>query len=117
MLLLSLGPMSATASAVETGTTTVTNNYGGIKRGTFSHIDDGDHFSVCDLNPDGHGVSGTLLKREPITGDYSIKKSQSDGGDAGCDSFTFNIIVGDTYIMRVCYLVFSDDCKDLTIIE
>lgn len=117
--LLLVGAASA-ATAVSTGTTTVAHYHDGVKRGTFSHIDDGDTFRVCDTYADGHGVTAHILQEEPITNDWSIRRSADDGGDAGCDSFTFDIKGGEDYMMRVCWKgagFWDDDCTDKRIIE
>ncbi len=109
-----------TVFAVSTGTTTVAHYQGGYKRGTMSHTDDGDVFRVCDTRADGHGVVGLLYASEPITNDWSLLRAEDDGGDSGCDSFTYDIKGGNTYRMRICWKgagLADDDCTDKLIYE
>lgn len=85
--LLTVGSMSA-ANAADVQ---VSNGNGYIK-----HIDDGDVFKVCDTRENGKGVTGMII----FNG--SIVAAEDDGGDAGCDDFTFNILTGVTYTMKIC---------------
>lgn len=131
-LLLSVGTMSvSTASSadpasgrtvfmVSTGTTTVAHYQDGYKRGTMSHTDDGDKFRVCDTRADGHGVVGIILRSDPLTNDWSFVRSEDDGGDSTCDSFTYDIKGGETYKMRICWKgagLWDDDCTDKYLYE
>lgn len=110
--------LSNPALAVSTGHSRVIIAADGLVRGDFHHYDSDDHFSVCDLFPDGHGVSGTLFVEEPVTDDWAIVAHESDGGDGGCDRFTYNIRVGEKYMMKVCWDTgWRGPCKDLIIIE
>jgi len=69
-------------------------------RGSVTHIDDGDHFMVCDLMADGYGVSGALWQVLD-DGGATIVARYDDGGDAGCDQVTFDIKTGVTYFMTL----------------
>ncbi|WP_051901020.1 hypothetical protein [Streptomyces aureus] len=69
-------------------------------RGSVTHIDDGDHFMVCDLKADGAGVSGALWEQFS-DGSATIVARYDDGGDAGCDQITYDIKTGHTYFMTL----------------
>lgn len=89
-----VGGGAAYASADDLGATankTVSNKYGSI-----THIDKGDKFKVCDTYANGKGVVGRLSDT------YEILKSEEDGGDAGCDYFSYNVREGKQYLLQIC---------------
>lgn len=92
MVLLGSSPAHA-----NTGNEVLTLSSG---RGSVTHIDDGDHFMVCDLMADGYGVSGALWHVFD-DGSATIVARYDDGGDAGCDQVTYDIKTGETYYMTL----------------
>ncbi|MEU9606675.1 hypothetical protein [Streptomyces sp. NPDC048057] len=75
-------------------------------RGTAHFKDDGDRFSVCDTNADGHGVQMSLYR----VSDNRIMWTITDGGDAGCDSKTYDIVGSTQYYMHLCWSVPGAAC-------
>jgi len=125
-LLLTVGTMSASTASTKngdvaslamlaTGTTTVSHYQDGHRRGTLSHIDDGDRFKVCDTEADGDGVGGFVIKTG--YGGARIVHKVDDGGDAGCDYSTYDIKGGTTYIMRICWKGWGHGCTDKYLAE
>lgn len=85
--------------------------------GTMTHIDDGDQFRVCDTTANGHGVEGYLYDRHPSDSSKVLLGFESDGGDAGCDSFTYNVTQAHgAYYMVICPTVGST-CQYKAIFE
>lgn len=82
--------MAGTAHAANK---TVSNIYGSI-----THVDDGDTFRVCDTRADGYGVRGEL------TDAHNIYGAQEDGGDAGCDTFQYDVKEDHPYRITICWL-------------
>ncbi|MDQ1018932.1 hypothetical protein [Streptomyces afghaniensis] len=67
---------------------------GGNKLGSFNHYDaEPDTFSVCDLHPNGAGVTGEIQELILAGSKYIwvTRKKWDDGGDVGCDYVEFNI--------------------------
>lgn len=96
---LSIGTMSPAAAE---GDILVSNG-----NGTMKFIDDGDKFVVCDTRENGKGVEGTLG-----LGIYgTIFHQEQDGGDAGCDSFTYNVLEGRPYYITICDIGATYGCK------
>ncbi len=75
-------------------------------RGTAHFKDDGDKFTVCDTNADGHGVQMSLYRAS----DRHILWTINDGGDGGCDSKTYNIVGSTKYYMDLCWSVPGAAC-------
>ncbi|MFF7450627.1 MULTISPECIES: hypothetical protein [unclassified Streptomyces] len=67
-----------------------------------THLDpDPDTFRVCDKRADGHGVTGKLYL---YMGGWQLKETKSDGGDAGCDYFDYNVVpYAAKYMMKLCW--------------
>lgn len=63
----------------------------GNQYGTFTFIDDGDTFRICDNLADGHGVTGILVEKNAWNGTRKTVMEIDDGGDRGCDKGAFNI--------------------------
>lgn len=63
-------------------------------RGYIHYTDNGDDFKVCDTRADGYGVRGTLwyvdVTASPDRKSYLA--SENDGGDAGCDTFQYDVL-------------------------
>jgi hypothetical protein len=70
-------------------------------RGYMRFVDSGDHFTVCDTKADGHGVTGYLRTTQGSR--IVIVRTWDDGGDAGCDGGTHDIIGGRVYDMLICW--------------
>ncbi|MFG3528849.1 hypothetical protein ACGF8B_19155 [Streptomyces sp. NPDC047917] len=75
-------------------------------RGTAHFQDSGDKFTVCDTNADGHGVQMSLYR----VSDGKIMWTINDGGDAGCDSKTYDIVGSTQYYMHLCWSVPGAEC-------
>lgn len=75
-------------------------------RGTAHFKDNGDRFTVCDTNSDGHGVQMSLYRAS----DRRIMWTITDGGDAGCDGKTYNIVGSTKYFMNLCWSVPGAAC-------
>ncbi|MFR0359166.1 hypothetical protein [Streptomyces sediminimaris] len=71
-------------------------------RGYMTFIDDGDIFIVCDTKKDGHGVTG-YVRTVDTDGNIVIAETIDDGGDAGCDQKSHNIIGKQPYDMVLCW--------------
>lgn len=78
--------------------------------GYVEHIDDGDKFKVCDTRVNDKGVTGMLI----FNG--SIIAAEDDGGDAGCDYFTFNVVTGFVYELKICDRGYRN-CDSRTLVE
>jgi len=89
---------TGTASAADT---TLTLKHSGHTLGTMTHLDpDPDTFRVCDKRADGHSVTGKLYM---YTAGWQLKETKSDGGDAGCDYFDYNVVpYVAKYMMKLC---------------
>ncbi|MFI7068525.1 hypothetical protein ACIBL3_46585 [Kribbella sp. NPDC050124] len=95
----------ATAITLLAGTATVANAADTVliywqsaqMVGSIRHIDDGDNFEVCDLRADGHGVTGLVY----IPGGGGLGGPEDDGGDAGCDTFHYDVQEGVTYVLEI----------------
>lgn len=62
---------------------------------------DPDTFRVCDKRADGHGVTGKLYL---YMGGWQLKETKSDGGDAGCGYFDYNVVpYAAKYMMKLCW--------------
>ena len=85
--------ISTTSPAAAEGNITVSNG-----NGTMRFIDSGDRFEVCDTRVNGVGVEGYLGRAYP----KKVLRSEQDGGDAGCDYFTFDIPSGNVYYISIC---------------
>jgi hypothetical protein len=74
----------------------------GHSLGYMVHLDpDPDTFKICDSRADGYGVTGKLYVY--IAG-WQLRKTQSDGGDAGCDYFDYNVVPYTAkYLMKLCW--------------
>lgn len=81
------------AGTAQAANKTVSNIYGSI-----THIDNGDTFKVCDNRADGHGVRGQLSDARNVYGEVE------DGGDAGCNTFQYNVKAEHPYVMSICWL-------------
>ena len=88
--------------AAAEGNITVSNG-----NGTMTFIDNGDKFVVCDTRVNGKGVEGYLGRAYPA----KVLRSEQDGGDAGCDSFTFDIPGGPVYYISICDIGATFGCK------
>ncbi|MFH8616960.1 hypothetical protein ACH4E8_18035 [Streptomyces sp. NPDC017979] len=75
-------------------------------RGSAHFKDDGDRFTVCDTNADGHGVQMSLYRAS----DHRIMWTINDGGDAGCDGKTYDIKGSTKYYMDLCWSVPGAAC-------
>ncbi|MEV0276295.1 hypothetical protein AB0I22_07920 [Streptomyces sp. NPDC050610] len=75
-------------------------------RGTAHFKDDGDRFTVCDTNADGHGVQMTLYRVSDGRPMWTI----NDGGDGGCDGKTYGIVGSTQYYMHLCWSVPGAAC-------
>lgn len=84
----------------------VTANNG---NGTMTHIDDGDRFKVCDTRVNGVGVTGTLGWTIPGVQTRIVKTIQ-DGGDAGCDYFTYDVNDDVLWFISICDTGASSGC-------
>jgi hypothetical protein len=94
MAMAMVGLMASPASA--------DNKSLGDSHGSFTFIDDGDMFEICDEKADGHGVIGRLvLVKAGIDGSFNYVLILDDGGDAGCDKQGFNI--GNLHSYRLEY--------------
>lgn len=72
-------------------------------RGYMKFHDDGDVFEVCDTKADGHGVTGTLLRFNPLTADRVTVLVVTDGGDSGCGKKGYDIGNFYSYNMTVSW--------------
>ncbi|MFJ3968131.1 hypothetical protein ACIPYR_08185 [Streptomyces parvus] len=91
-LAVALGTLVSPAHAAETGEASAqaaanTNIVVKNSHGYMLYQDDGDMFSVCDTNADGHGVEGQLVDYYTGTTYLYI----DDGGDKGCDKKGYDI--------------------------
>lgn len=93
--------VGATGSA-SAADTTLTLKRSGNTIGTMTHLDpDPDTFRVCDKRADGYGVTGKLYV---YVGGWQLKETKSDGGDAGCDYFDYNVVpYAAKYLMKLCW--------------
>ncbi|MEU6482640.1 hypothetical protein [Streptomyces sp. NPDC046887] len=94
--------VAGTSGSAHAADLTLKVKRGGHTVGTMTHLDaDPDTFRVCDTRADGYGVTGKLYM---YTAGWQLKETQADGGDAGCDSFDYNVVpyVG-KYLMKVCW--------------
>jgi hypothetical protein len=87
---------TAGPAAAATGSQKVSLPY---DRGFMMYWDDGDQFEVCDTKADGYGVTGIL--RTAVDGQIQEVFSIDDGGDAGCDWKTYDIVGRQAYDMIV----------------
>ncbi|AXQ56723.1 hypothetical protein ACFVDU_02980 [Streptomyces albidoflavus] len=71
-------------------------------RGLMTYIDNGDRFTVCDTKADGYGVTGYVRKLR-TDGKIITVKTIDDGGDAGCDSATVDLIGTWPHDMMLCW--------------
>ncbi|MQM27042.1 hypothetical protein [Glycomyces albidus] len=104
----------ATGQAQAANTFLILNDIDGNQLGTMTHIDvETDQFKVCDTNSDGASVTGRLYNNT-----FVILKV-TDGGDAGCNTETFNVKVGEFYTMQLCWngTDFRPPCKSEGFIE
>lgn len=60
-----------------------------------------DHFTICDTNPDGHGVTGYVKHRHMSTGATVTDMKIDDGGDAGCDGDYMELTNSYDYWMEI----------------
>ncbi|MEU9237093.1 hypothetical protein [Streptomyces subrutilus] len=75
-----------------------------FKRGTMTHIDDGDVFKICDTNSDGQGVYGALFFNNYYNFEgYQRVMTLNDGGDGGCDTKGHDITNAGSYTMVICW--------------
>lgn len=63
--------------------------------GYITFIDNGDKFKVCDTKKDGRGVVGSVHDTREML-DYD-----TDGGDSGCDYFTYDVVEGPEYHLEI----------------
>lgn len=70
-------------------------------RGYMYYEDDGDKFTVCDTNADGYGVTGQLRTLNSSGTGIVTVLTVDDGGDAGCDTSTYDIIGAKSYSMWI----------------
>lgn len=75
-------------------------------RGAAYFKDNGDRFTVCDTNSDGHGVQMSLYR----VSDRRLMWTITDGGDAWCDGRTYNIVGSTKYFMHLCWSVPGAAC-------
>lgn len=85
-----VGGTAAYASADAKAAPIAKNTYGYIQ-----FIDNGDKFKVCDTEKDGRGVVGSVHDTREML-DY-----ETDGGDANCDYFTYNVVEGPQYHLEI----------------
>lgn len=78
--------------------------------GYIEHIDSGDRFNVCDTRANGDGVTGIIMFNGTIVA------AEDDGGDAGCDSFTFDIKTGLVYELKICDPAYRN-CNSKILVE
>ncbi|MDX3434413.1 hypothetical protein PV664_37110 [Streptomyces sp. ME01-18a] len=110
MLVLTL---STQASAADSYANLYDSNSptGGISA-MMQHVDDGDHFRVHDWHSDGHGVRGYLDVVDAVYGGYRRVHSSYNGKGAGTyTEFSYNVLEGKQYRMRVCTV---DGLEDTT---
>ncbi|WP_139980342.1 hypothetical protein [Nocardioides litoris] len=105
--------LSATIVALGLGTApafaaNITVNNG---NGTMTHIDDGDRFRVCDTRVNGVGVTGTLGWTVPGVQTRIVKTIQ-DGGDKGCDYFTYDVNDDLLWFISICDTGASSGCDN-----
>jgi hypothetical protein len=114
-----VAPVCGIAIALVAGTTSTANaadtwlylsDVDGRSLGHMIHLDpDPDTFKVCDDRADGHGVTGKLYIYQA---GWQLKETQSDGGDAGCGSFDYNVIpYAAKYLMKLCWNGPGDICS------
>ncbi|NUV71420.1 MULTISPECIES: hypothetical protein [unclassified Streptomyces] len=98
VLAAALGTLASPAHAAEAGEARASNTNITVKssRGYMIFHDDGDMFSICDTNADGHGVEGQLVDYYTGTTYLYI----DDGGDSGCDKKGYDISSGTHYVMQ-----------------
>jgi len=89
-----VGMTAAPASAT-------TNKVLDDSHGSFTFIDDGDVFKICDTKADAHGVKGQLQLRSGVDGSISTVMTISADGNGNCDSQGFNI--GNIHSYRMIY--------------
>lgn len=71
-------------------------------RGSMTFIDDGDKFTVCDTKADDHGVTGKVRQLR-ADGRIVVILTIDDGGDAGCDTKSIDIIGTTPQDMQLCW--------------
>ncbi|QOV38047.1 hypothetical protein IM697_06505 [Streptomyces ferrugineus] len=64
---------------------TLTTSRGKMEYGTHNGGFPDDHFTICDTNADGHGVTGYVKHHHMSTGSTITDMKIDDGGDPGCD--------------------------------
>lgn len=71
-------------------------------RGYMTYIDDGDNFIVCDTRVDDHGVTGQVRQLR-ADGRIVTIATIDDGGDAGCDERSVDLIGTTPHDMVLCW--------------
>jgi hypothetical protein len=99
-----VGLIAGTGSAAFAADTwLILSDNDGRQVGAMQHVDDGDSFRVYDSLKDGYSVEGCLQAYSPKGGWVTLRCKNNDSGAGTYESFSYDVITGIPYRMRLCH--------------